>query len=224
MDGQTSPPHIIDAAIVALIVVMGLVGLMRGGDRELRALARLVLAAAAAIVAYPYAEPALAGLLAQNGGGGQPTLSGAITRLVQATSALAPFLAVWAVLGWLPPAPRRRPKGRGGPDMLSRSLGAVLGLMRGAALAVLIYLALSWATAPVGLETWTAQARLPPLLDRAAQLIRPGEAPSRELADDRADRLRDLSVPVPISDAPTDEPSYNRRARDQLDRLIEGTR
>ena len=223
MDGQGSPPHIIDAAIVALIAAAGLIGLARGAGRELRALARLVLAAAVTIIAYPYAEPFLADLIARNGDETASAPAGWAARSVEAGSALLPFVAAWVVLGWLPSSPKRQ-RGRSRPDLLSRSLGVVLGLMRGAAIAVLLFLALSWATAPGGLTIWTAQARLPPLLDRAAGLIRPGGDSLGESVAEPGHRLRDLSVPVPNSGAPTDEPSYNRRSRDQLDRLIEGTR
>ena len=223
MDGPGSPPHIIDAAIVALIAAAGLIGLARGAGRELRALARLVLAAAVAIVASPYAEPFLADLIAPSGDETAGAPAGWATRLVEAGSALLPFVAVWVVLGWLPASPRRQ-RGRSRPDLLSRSLGLVLGLIRGGAIVILLFLALSWATAPAGLTTWTTQARLPPLLERVADLIRPDGDSLGEPVAEPGHRLRDLSVPVPNSGAPSDEPSYNRRSRDQLDRLIEGTR
>ena len=217
------PIHIADVAIVAFLIFAGLTGLATGAGRQAYLLARLAVATAVAVIGYRLAAPSVLDLLLDEGsaalGMGHSTFATIIAGATAAGLFLLGWVIVWGAAGLI-----HRPPPRGSVGSLSRSLGFVVGLVRGSLLLILAYIVISWM---IPLADWSDRAdgaRGLALLDRASTLLRPAGEPGDRAAVADGDRLRELSVPVPTpnSGADRNQSGYNRGAREQLDRLIDG--
>ncbi|MGQ0663197.1 MAG: CvpA family protein [Pseudomonadota bacterium] len=115
---------------------------------------------------------------------------------------------------------------------LDRSLGFAFGLVRGAALVALAYLALGWTMPPAEHPDWILKARSLPLVVAGAELLRslappefrgqaigePGRGQTRQDAE-RA--LRALTGSAPKAPTPGGESGYKVEERRELERLLQ---
>ena len=122
---------------------------------------------------------------------------------------------------------------------LDKSLGLVFGLLRGAAVVCLGYLALGWAFSSADqYPAWVREARTMPIIERGARLIEkliPESARHRgaQAVTDAAAKAREglaakrdfdqLSQPEPKADAPKDREGYNRDEIKDMNRLFQST-
>ncbi|MBL8659426.1 MAG: CvpA family protein, partial [Rhodospirillales bacterium] len=127
-------------------------------------------------------------------------------------------------------------------NALDRSLGFLFGLVRGAVLVCLAYIALQWMMPPGRQPAWLAEARTLPLVASGADVLRglvPDDARERtaETADVTRDRarqvlesnemMRDILNPQPkgppVGSSPPAE-GYGDRERKELERLLQTNR
>jgi len=129
----------VDAVILAVIVISGLLAFLRGLVREVLGIGAWVGAAIIAVWATPFVRPRFQDWLR-----GHPGLAEPIAYLVL-------FLVSLAILLFISHRISRVVRGSalGGLD---RTLGLVFGLARGAALIVLAYIIAGWLGGPM--ETW----------------------------------------------------------------------
>lgn len=127
-------------------------------------------------------------------------------------------------------------------NMLDRSLGLVFGLLRGVILLSLGYMLFVWLVPDDDDHPdWFSEARTLPLVEEAAeilQIIVPTDVigDGLDAAEDTLDQLGRLApsliedhavstvIPEAKPDAPEDEDGYNRRAREEMDRLLATSR
>ena len=219
MDG--SPFNVTDIAVALVILASGLFAFFRGFVHEILAVASWVGAAAATLIAFPFAHPEVRKVIA-------------IPLVADLATGVALFLIVLVLLSILTRLLANRVRGSSlGP--LDRSLGLVFGFFRGALLVCIAWLVLIWVLPREDHPSWLAQARSLPLVERGSALI-VGVLPER-LRDDLAapgpadsgaatggetqQSFRNLLSPPPKADAPESESGYNARMREEMQRAIE---
>lgn len=156
----------LDLAVIAVIVLSGLFAFSRGFVREELSIATWIGASFFTFYAFPFARPYAAKAL-------PPLLSDAV-------AIFAPFAVAFVVLSIITATIARRVKDS--PlSSVDRTLGLIFGLVRGAFLACLGYIALTWLM-PAPLPDWIAHARTRPLLASGAAAL------TRIMPDDMRDR------------------------------------
>jgi membrane protein required for colicin V production len=160
----------VDAVVLAVIAVSGLLAFMRGLVREVLGIGAWIGAAILAVWATPSVRPRFQGWFADRPGLAEPIAYAVL------------FLVSLAILLFVSHRISRVVRGSalGGLD---RSLGLVFGLARGAALVVLAYIIAGWLGGPI--ENWPRAIRearaLQPAHDGAlwvAERLPPGYRPA----------------------------------------------
>lgn len=221
-----SPINLTDIAVALIILFSGLFALFRGFVHEILAVASWVGAAAATLIAFPYAQPLVRQVIA-------------IPLVADLATGVAIFLVVLVLLSIVTRILANRVRGSGlGP--LDRSLGLVFGLFRGALLVSVAWLVLVWVLPREDYPSWLLQARSLPLVERGGALL-VGLLPERMRGDltapspaigggastgETQQSLQSLTNPSPKADPPTpDVPEgdagYSARMRDEMQRAIE---
>jgi membrane protein required for colicin V production len=124
-------------------------------------------------------------------------------------------------------------------NMLDRSLGFLFGVLRGAVLVSLAYIAVEWMAPPKEQPEWLRTARAMPLVEAGADLLEAlvpegaaedGAETAKE-AEEKALKaldpekiLRDMLTPEPKSGKTADAPGYDRKERTDMERLIQNSR
>lgn len=148
--------NLLDAGVIAIVVLSGLFAFSRGFVREGLSIATWVGASFFTFYAFPHARP-LAGKVLPAG------------LLSDAAAMVGPFAVSLIVLSLITTIIARRV--RGSPlSSIDRTLGLVFGLVRGAFLACLGYAALTWLI-PGPQPDWMAHARTKPLLVSGATAL-----------------------------------------------------
>jgi membrane protein required for colicin V production len=156
----------LDLAVIAVIVLSGLFAFSRGFVREELSIATWIGASFFTFYAFPFARPLAAKAL-------PPLLSDAVAMF-------GPFAVAFVVLSVITATIARRVKDS--PlSSVDRTLGLIFGLVRGAFLACLGYIALTWLM-PAPLPDWIALARTRPLLESGRAAL------TRIMPDDMRDR------------------------------------
>lgn len=218
----------LDLAIIAVVIISGLLALARGFIHEVLAVGSWIAAAVVVVFALPYARPYARDL---------------ITIPILADLAAAGVIFIVAVLlfsiliGFI----TNKVQGSSlGP--IDRTLGFLFGLARGALLVCLAYLPLQWLAPPSQQPDWLKDARLLPWVQTGANWLKsliaddiaePGRGkpttastPSRDTARKALETekmVRDMMSPEPKSPPPPDpgQPKgYGDRERRELERLI----
>jgi membrane protein required for colicin V production len=156
----------VDAVILGILVVSGLLAFLRGFVREVLGIGAWIGAAVFAIWATPFARPRFEDWLHDRPGLAEP-IAYAVLFLVSLGILLLISHRISRVV---------RGSALGGLD---RSLGLVFGLVRGAALVVLAYIIAGWLGGPI--ENWpqpVLSARALPLAYNGAAWVR-GSLPPR---------------------------------------------
>lgn len=189
----------LDLAVIAVIVLSGLFAFSRGFVREELSIATWIGASFFTFYAFPFARPLAAKAL-------PPLLSDAV-------AIFGPFAVAFVVLSVITAMIARRVKDS--PlSSVDRTLGLVFGLIRGAFLACLGYIALTWLM-PAPLPDWIAHARTRPLLASGAAALskivpegmrdRASKAAAhfeRSSAQDAEGAISALRAPHPAAPAP----------------------
>ena len=106
---------------------------------------------------------------------------------------------------------------------LDRGLGLLFGLVRGAALICLAYLAMSWFIPGPNMPSWVTEARTRPMIERGTAMLR-GLIPRGAAQGDAKSALDALGAPQSKDAASDLEKGYKTDERQDLDRLIQTTK
>ncbi len=147
-----------DLIVIAIVVLSGLFAFARGFVKEALSVAAWVGAGLATLYALPYAQPLAERVLPK--GMVADVVAGGVV-----------FILVLIVLSLLTHMISRRVK-ESSLSALDRSLGLLFGLLRGAVLACLLYLGVTWALPEANRPDWISQARTLPLLAQGADMLR----------------------------------------------------
>lgn len=165
----------LDYIVLGLLLISALVGFLRGAVREVAAIVALLGAAALAVFALPYSAPFARHLL-------HPAWLGGLAAL------LGVFLATYIVLRLMGAALARRVQQTDVLGALDRTLGLLIGLVRGLVVLGALFLMFNAATPAdlqpswiLGARTWPLartmghilQAAAPKRLDQAGRRLKP---------------------------------------------------
>lgn len=164
----------LDIVVIVILALSALLAFMRGMVRETFSLLGWIAGAVAVVFLLPVARPYVAQVISSEIVG--DVLAGTVIFIV--------VLVIVALLS-AKLAERVRQSSLGSLD---RSLGLLYGLFRGAVLACLGYLLLSWAYSLENQPPWIADARSKPLLEVGAQVIR--DLAPENFMDKGADAVR----------------------------------
>jgi membrane protein required for colicin V production len=206
----------LDIAVLAVLAVSGLLALLRGFVREVLAIAAWVGAAAAGVFGYPHLAPYLEGLF----GVIEP---GPIANIAAGGVIFLVSLIVFALIAGVI-SDRVQDSALGAID---RTLGLVFGLVRGAALVCIAYIAVTWLQPPDRWPPWASEARTRPALEAGgAWIVRqlpPGLLPAPPRSTPKAPSATELMRPPAAASAVRPE-GYRPEERRDLDRLMNMTR
>ena len=198
-----------DYIVLALLLISAVVGFTRGAVRELIAVAALIAGAAAAVLGAPYAAPIAARLV-------QP-------HWLAAAAALGLLFGLtYIALRLVGAALVRRIRTTNVLSALDRTIGLLIGLVRGLIVLGALYLMFIAATPADLRPSWIIQARTWPLAKQMGELL-----------ENLAPRGMDVAgrLGPPFSRA-AGEPSrdrsatgeYDARQRGEMDELVEKSR
>ena len=216
------PFTLTDLAILAVVVVSGLLALSRGFVREVFALATWLGAGLATLYGFPYLKS-------------YPHQIIPIPWAADAATALGLFLAAFIVISLMsrPITGRVRKSDFRGLD---RSLGFFFGLLRGVVLVSLAYLLMTWIWPAEEQPLWVREARALPYVAQGAALIRSlvppeaaeagaqavgeaGEAVRQGIESGQA--IQDLTSPSADGGAEEEPSGYDNKERREMNRLFE---
>jgi membrane protein required for colicin V production len=219
------PFTFVDIAIVVVLLVSGLLAFIRGFVQEVLAVGAWVGAIVIAVLGFPYAQPYARDLIPHD-----------LAANVAAGAAI--FVVALVILSLLTRSLSGRVKDSA-LNALDRSLGFVFGLLRGAVLVCLAYIAVEWM---VGSQqpSWLRDARAMPLVEWGAGQIKslvPSQAKKAggDAADDARNQtrkvleterlLRDIMTPEPKGPSTDAERGgYDAKERREMERLLESGR
>lgn len=216
--------NITDVVVVVTVLISGAIALARGLVKEVLAIASWVGAAFATLYGFSYASPYARKMIET-------------PWVADLTAGGVLFIVTLFVLSLAGHAISRRVKGST-MGVLDRSLGFVFGLLRGALLISLAYLAFSWVQPVKDQPEWLRAAKTMPLIEQGADLIiilipekifdrkAPGKkALGGEALRREAERvMRELTTSRPKSAAPEGVSGYKEAERNEMNRLIQGSR
>ena len=202
------PINPFDAGVLAIIAISGVLALARGFTHEVLSILAWAGAAIATLILFPYLKPLAAGYISLNWvadavvGGGIFIVS--VTLLTLLSHAISKHV-------------------KGSPvGTLDHTLGLIFGVVRGAALVSIIFLAMQWYFAEEDYPDWISEARTQPLAAAGAEIF-------LKLNPNRDVKIPDIKAPFGMggesaattkdksdSDGQTGYKSAHRKALDQL--------
>lgn len=207
----------VDVAILVLLLVSGIFAFLRGFVHEALSVGAWIGAALATLYGFPYAQPYARQVIA-------------IEILADFAAGVAIFLLVLVLLWIVTHAIGRRVQESSlGP--LDRALGFLFGLLRGAVLVAVAWLAFALFL-PLE-EDWpeaVREARSRPLVEAGAALLASllpesfraqGEEAIDGAMSKSTEEFQQLIIPAPETDAPENQGEYNQDMRQDMERLIE---
>jgi membrane protein required for colicin V production len=206
-----------DIIAILLLAVSALVGLVRGALREITTVAAFIIAALGALFALRFV-----GHLARSAI--HPPWLGNVVAL------LAVFLAIYIAIRALSGGLIRSVQGVQGLGAIDRLIGAGLGLARGLVMLGLINIAIHLAPPATGEPAWILNARLYPLSERCAAVVRAivpkGLQAARSLTPEieKAVRSNQDDADSRSDVGQSGESRYDRGARRSGDEPLETTR
>ena len=211
------PFNLVDIAVIAILAISGIFALVRGLVHELLAVGSWIGAAIATLYGFPKAQPVARELIT-------------VPLVADIVAGVAIFLTVLIVLSIITHLIARRVR-RSTLGALDRSLGMVFGLLRGAVLVCLAWLALSWTVPRDDYPKWLLEARSLPLVERGAliliNLVPPNLRPSGGFPGMSSTSLGGASIfdtlinPEPKDAGPEEQPGYKDNQRQDMQQLIE---
>lgn len=216
------PVNPLDIVVAAILVISGFFAYMRGFVHEVLAVGGWVGAIFATIYGFPHAQPIARKFIA-------------VEWAADLAAGAALFVMSMVVLSILTRMISRRVQDSA-LNVVDRSLGFVFGLARGAFLVCIAYIGVSWIWAPNEQPAWMQTARSAPFIAAGGNYLRSivpqetarrattaaQEAEQRARSAAEAERLlRSLVRPSTEAGTAREEPAYDRRQRQGLERLIE---
>ena len=206
-----------DIIALALLGVSALIGFARGALREVTTVAAFVIAAFAAVYALHFIGPMARAAL-------HPAWLGNIAGL------LVVFLGVYITLRVLSGGMIRSLHSTRGLGLVDRLIGGGFGLVRGLIVLGMINLAIHLAPPAAGAPGWIVQAKLWPLSEKCASLVRAiaprGSEFARRLTPEieKAVKSNDDDQGASSDGGQSSESGYDGVARKGLDDVVEKTR
>lgn len=221
------PITMADVIVVLVLIVSGLLAFARGFVHEVLAVGGWIGALFATIYGLPLVRP-YARQLVDN------------TTVADVGAGLVLFLLSLVILSLFTSALAQRVRGSR-LNALDRSLGFVFGLVRGAVLIAILYIALDWLMPGPRQPEWIREARSMPLVEAGADALKSlipaaqvqqGETAAQEAVDDARKALetqrmlREMMTPEPK--APMDRDGsgaqgYTAKERREFERLLESS-
>jgi membrane protein required for colicin V production len=212
------PFEFADVAVIAILLISGLLAYFRGLVREVLSLATWIGAALGALYGFSYVQPYVRQVISIN----------IFADILAGASLFLVSLVVLTLINHLISS-RVKDSALGAID---RGLGFLFGIARGALLVSVAYIAASWFWVEDELDPYIADSRTLPIVRQGADLLlrvvpRNMQAESRATADDaletakqavQAKRLFDRLDGAPKAATP---PAYNRGERSTMQRLID---
>ena len=222
------PLTAVDIGILVVLLVSGLLAFARGFVHEVLSVGGWVGAVLAAFFALPYVRPYARQAIENE-------------LVADIAAGVGVFLVTLVVLSFAKRSISRRVQDSA-LNALDRSLGFLFGVLRGAVLISLAYIAVEWMMPPSDQPPWLRGARAMPLVEEGARLLKsvvPDE--TRTTTGDTADGVRDetrkvLETQRMLRDIMTPEPKgaatdgdaapdgYGRKERREMERLIDSSR
>lgn len=215
--------NVTDIVVIVIILISGLFALLRGFVKEVLSVAGWVGAAFATLYLFHFVTPWSRKFIA-------------VPWLADAAAGLAIFIVSLVILSTISHAIARHVH-QSSFRTLDKSLGLVFGILRGAVVVCLAYLALGWAVnSPDQYPPWIKSARTRPLVEEGARLLEqlvPENARRKSVgalndAQSKARRgleaqraLEQLAHPEPKVDAPKDREGYKADERREMERVIQ---
>ena len=206
-----------------VLIVSAIVGLTRGATREVTTVIAFVAAAVVAVFGLRYTGPIARHMVAT------PWMANVAALLV---SFVAAYVVLRVIGGMLTRGVQRTVLS--GPD---RILGGGIGVARGLIAVGAVLLLIDAATPPDRIPAWITGARLYPVADASASLLRAFAPQGWKLASDAAPGVASAVMDAPEStqNGPTNDGSparsspghdsgYSERQRKALDVLVEKSR
>jgi len=215
------PINIVDLVILIVLLVSGFLAFFRGFVHEVLAVAGWVGAAFVTLYMFPLARPYVRAQIT--------------TELVaDGVTIVVIFLIALVVLTWVSHQVSKRVRDSA-LSALDRSLGFLFGVLRGAVLICIAWLAFAALVPPEEHPGWIQEARALPLVERGGSWLRalvPGDGledtlePAKaalEKSEAAARRVQKLTAPSQATTAPDNAPEtgYKGAARKMLERLIQ---
>ncbi len=206
-----------DLGIIVFIGLSGLFAFARGFVKEVLSIIAWFGASLAALYAFPYLRPFALRFTPS-------------PEVADATSSLIAFIIALVILSFITAAVARRVKDS--PlSAIDRTLGLVFGVARGALLAVLIFIALSYTLPALGaVPPWFSQARTRPLLQEGADALKrlaprslhePSHAGGSSVEQELNDALKAFSTPKSQTQPGDSAPAYSPQDQRNMDKLIQ---
>lgn len=218
---MTLPFEFADVVIVVILVISGLLAYFRGLVREVLSLATWIGAALAAGYGFSYAQPYVRELIT-------------IKAVADIVTGVGLFVVALVILTLLNHTISGRVK-ESALGTLDRGLGFLFGLLRGALLVSVAYIAATWFWTEDELSPYIAEARTIPYVQQGANLLRQVvpkdmQLETKSIAEDakkttnqavEAERLMKSLQNGGATDKPS---SYNQNERSDMQRLIDTNR
>jgi membrane protein required for colicin V production len=211
------PINLVDLAVIAVLAISGIFALVRGLVHELLAVGSWIGAAIVTLYGFPKAQPMARELIT-------------VPLVADIVAGVVIFLTVLIVLSIITHLIARRVR-KSHLGALDRSLGMVFGLLRGAVLVCMAWLALSWTVPRDDYPKWLLEARSLPLVERGALMLidlvpphlRPkGGFPGMNPTSLSGTSLLDALInPQPKGAGPEEQPGYKDDQRQDMQQLIE---
>ena len=198
-----------DYIVLALLAISGLVGFGRGAAREVAAMAALLGASAAVLFGLPHATAIADKLI-------RPHWMAALAALTVL------FLVTYIILRLTGAALARNVRGAHVLGVLDRTVGLLIGLLRGLVVLGALQLMFVAATPPDLQPKWITGARTWPLATNMGRLLE-SLAPQGLDAVERLKPAFESAVREPSRDRTAAE-GYDARQRSEVDDLVEKSR
>jgi membrane protein required for colicin V production len=208
----------LDIGVVAIIVLSGLFAFARGFVKEVLSIVSWFGATYAALYAYPYLRPYSREYLPAG-------------PVADAVGGIAVFIVALIILTLITSQISRRVK-RSGLSALDRTFGLIFGLLRGALIVCIAYIALAWVLPPgADRPRWIAEARTLPLVATAAEALQrlvpqtmrqraAAMAPQKSIQSEVEDAIRAYAAPAAKTGA-GGQPNYAPADQAGMNRLFE---
>ena len=223
------PVNAVDLIVVAIVVISGLLAFARGLVREVLSIIGWVGAAIITLFGVPYLRPYMTPIV------------GTDTFILNVVTGVLIFVVTLIALSLASFAIARHVK-NSQLSALDRSLGFIFGLLRGGVLVCLAYLVLVWSVPdPQQHPRVVQEARCLPLVQsgvailtgllpeswrgsatRRTEEIRRGAETEAQRATAKA--METLMTLQPRAQAPRETPGYKPKERQDMERLIQGTK
>ncbi len=215
----------VDIGVGLVLLVSALIAWGRGFVHEVLSVASWIGAIFGTIHGYPYLKPYMRDLIPME-------------LAADFVSGVLLFIASLAIFAFVTGFIARRVQ-ESAMNMLDRSLGFMFGVLRGAVLVCLAYIAVEWMAPPKEQPEWLRTARVIPLVEAGAVLLEAlvpadiagASAETAKEAEDKARKMldpekifRDMLTPDPKSGKTEGTPGYDRKERTDMERLIQNRR